>query len=205
MLNELLQIQQTLNAPKGLTNKFGGYKYRSAETILEAVKPLLKEQGIVITIDDSLEQVGDRYYIKATVSLHKDNHTIKTQAYAREEESKKGMDGSQITGASSSYARKYALNGMFAIDDTKDSDATNDGKPVQKTEAKEVTKDPLTAKKEELNGLFQEYGYKTLPKMQAEIHEVLKKLTIGSADDAQKVIDSIRKKEMIKGANGNNS
>lgn len=199
MLNELLQIQQTLNAPKGLTNEFGGYKYRSAETILEAVKPLLKEQGIVITIDDSLEQVGDRYYIKATVSLHKDNHTIKTQAYAREEESKKGMDGSQITGASSSYARKYALNGMFAIDDTKDSDATNDGKPaVQKPNT-------LAAKKDELNKLFEKLGFDTTPKKQAEIHNVLKKLTISTADEAQQVIDALNKAEIIKGANGNNS
>ena len=199
MLNELLQIQQTLNAPKNLTNKFGGYKYRSAETILEAVKPLLKEQGIVITIDDTLEQVGDRYYIKATVSLHKDNHTIKTQAYAREEESKKGMDGSQITGASSSYARKYALNGMFAIDDTKDSDATNDGKPaVQKPNT-------LAAKKDELNKLLESEGYNTTPKKQAVIHDVLKKLTINSEADAQKVIDSIRKQVMLEAANGNNS
>lgn len=197
MLEELLQIQQTLNAPKNLTNKFGGYKYRSAETILEAVKPLLKEQGIVITIDDSLEQVGDRYYIKAVVSLHKDNHTIRTQAYAREEESKKGMDGSQITGASSSYARKYALNGMFAIDDTKDSDATNDGKPpVQNT---------LATKKDELNKLFEKLGYDTTPKKQAEIHNVLKKLTISTADEAQQVIDALNKAEIIKGANGNNS
>ena len=194
MLNELLQIQQTLNAPKNLTNKFGGYKYRSAETILEAVKPLLKEQGIVITINDTLEQIGDRYYIKATVSLHKDNHTITTQAYAREEESKKGMDGSQITGASSSYARKYALNGMFAIDDTKDSDATNDGKP-----------NTLAAKKDELNKLLESEGYDNAPKKQAVIHAVLKKLTINTADEAQQVIDALNKAEIIKGANGNNS
>ena len=199
MLNELLQIQQTLNAPKNLTNKFGGYKYRSAETILEAAKPLLKEQGIVITINDTLEQIGDRYYIKATVSLHKDNHTITTQAYAREEESKKGMDGSQITGASSSYARKYALNGMFAIDDTKDSDATNDGKPVvQKPNT-------LAAKKDELNKLLESEGYDNAPKKQAVIHAVLKKLTINSEADAQKVIDSIRKQAMLEGADGNNS
>lgn len=192
MLNELLQIQQTLNAPKNLTNKFGGYKYRSAEAILEAVKPLLKEQGIVITINDTLEQIGDRYYIKATVSLHKGNHTVTTQAYAREEESKKGMDGSQITGASSSYARKYALNGMFAIDDTKDSDATNDGKPpVQNT---------LATKKDELNKLLESEGYNTTPKKQAVIHDVLKKLTINSETDAQKVIDSVRKQAMLEGA-----
>ena len=122
---KLLYIQQTLKAPKGQMNKFGGYKYRSCEDIFEAVKPLLKEQGLTLQTPDELVQVGERYYVKATAILSDGNETITNTAYAREEETKKGMDGSQITGASSSYARKYALNGLFLIDDVKDSDSTN--------------------------------------------------------------------------------
>lgn len=126
MLHEkLVIIQRNLKAPKDLRNSFGGYNYRSAESILESVKPLLGESGISLTLSDELVNLGDRYYIKATASITDGTDTITTTSYAREEEVKKGMDGSQITGASSSYARKYALNGLFLIDDTKDSDATN--------------------------------------------------------------------------------
>jgi hypothetical protein len=128
-MNELINIQSKLKAPKGQYNSFGKYKYRSCEDILEAIKPLLKETGCVLTITDEIVLIGDRFYVKATVLLkNSSGETISTSAYAREEESKKGMDGSQVTGASSSYARKYALNGMFCIDDTKDSDSTNTGK-----------------------------------------------------------------------------
>lgn len=124
---KLLQIQSKLKAPKGQYNEFGKYKYRSCEDILEALKPLLAEVKAAVTLNDEIVQVGERIYIKATVSFIdiEDKQTITTTAYAREEETKKGMDGSQITGASSSYARKYALNGLFAIDDNKDSDTTN--------------------------------------------------------------------------------
>jgi hypothetical protein len=123
----LKQIQQELKAPKGQFNNFGKYKYRSAEDILESVKPLLAKYDCVLTMSDELVNVGARYYVKATVTLENTETDSKllVTAYAREEEVKKGMDGSQITGASSSYARKYALNGLFAIDDTKDSDSTN--------------------------------------------------------------------------------
>lgn len=127
-LNEkLLDIQQKLNAPKSQRNNFGNYNYRSCEDILEAVKPLLKENKCILKISDEIVQLGNRYYIKATVTI-KDTETGDsdcTYGLAREEETKKGMDGSQITGASSSYARKYALNGLFCIDDNKDSDSTN--------------------------------------------------------------------------------
>lgn len=135
----LKQIQSELVCAKNLFNKFGGYYYRSAEAILESLKPLLDKYSCVITIDDSIETIGNRYYIKATATLiHiEDNSSVKTTAYAREEESKKGMDGSQVTGASSSYARKYALNGLFCIDDNKDSDTTNVGQKAAKTEEKE--------------------------------------------------------------------
>lgn len=125
-MKELVTIQQKLKAPKGQTNKFGGYRYRSCEDILESVKPILSESKCSLTLSDEMVQVGSRIYVKATATLTNDkgDNQIVT-AYAREEEVKKGMDGSQITGASSSYARKYALNGLFCIDDTKDSDATN--------------------------------------------------------------------------------
>lgn len=124
---KLLNIQTELKAPKGQRNNFGKYNYRSCEDILEAVKPLLKKEKCTLIINDEIERIENRYYIKATVNLIdvENGEKISANAYAREEESKKGMDGSQVTGASSSYARKYALNGLFAIDDTKDSDATN--------------------------------------------------------------------------------
>ena len=127
MIHEkLVEIQQKLKAPKGQFNAFGKYKYRSAEDILEAVKPLLFEYKILLTLSDEIINLGNRYYIKSTARLSESPvEFIEVTAYAREEESKKGMDGSQITGASSSYARKYALNGLFAIDDNKDSDSTN--------------------------------------------------------------------------------
>lgn len=125
-MKELINIQSELKAPKGQYNKFGGYKYRSAEDILEAVKPLLKDNGCTLTISDEIIGVGNRVYVKATCTLKNSSGEMEhTTAFAREEETKKGMDGSQITGSASSYARKYALNGLFAIDDTKDADATN--------------------------------------------------------------------------------
>lgn len=125
MENQLAIIQNKVKAPKGQFNSFGKYHYRSAEDILEAVKQVVNPMGYSITISDTIINVGDRYYIKATATLSNGKESWSVDGYAREEESKKGMDGSQVTGASSSYARKYALNGLFALDDTKDSDATN--------------------------------------------------------------------------------
>lgn len=137
MNNKLLKIQMELKAPKNQTNSFGGYNYRSCEDIFEAVKPLLQEEGLVLRVTDELVNIGERYYIKATAILTDGNDIIENVAYAREEETKKGMDGSQITGASSSYARKYALNGLFLIDDVKDSDTTNMGEEPTLEKAKE--------------------------------------------------------------------
>ena len=125
----LLEVQAALKAPKNQENKFGGYKYRSCEDILEAAKPLLKENGLLLTIADEPVTVGDRVYIRATATVRDaldDGPEIVSTAYAREAESKKGMDEAQVTGSASSYARKYALNGLLLIDDTKDPDATND-------------------------------------------------------------------------------
>ena len=124
---KLIAIQSELKAPKSQYNNFGKYAYRNCEDILESLKPLLKEHKSTIYISDEIVTVLERFYVKATVTFidAETGENIKNTAYAREEEIKKGMDGSQVTGASSSYARKYALNGMFAIDDTKDSDFTN--------------------------------------------------------------------------------
>ncbi len=122
-MKELIEIQNKLLAPKSRYNKFGGFYYRSCEDILDAVKPLLKELGCTLNISDEIEFKGARYYVKATARLTNDKgQTEQSTAYAREEETKKGMDGSQLTGVASSYARKYALNGLFCIDDTKDAD-----------------------------------------------------------------------------------
>lgn len=127
-MKELITIQSELKAPKTQFNKFGGYKYRKAEDILEAVKPLLAKQKCTLIITDDIVMVGNRIYVKATATIKNEKGEYETSTgLAREEETKKGMDGSQITGASSSYARKYALNGLFAIDDNADSDTTNDG------------------------------------------------------------------------------
>lgn len=127
-MKELISIQSELKAPKSQFNKFGGYKYRKAEDILEAVKPLLAKQKCTLIITDDVVLIGNRIYVKATATIKNEKGECETTTgWAREEETKKGMDGSQITGASSSYARKYALNGLFAIDDNADSDTTNDG------------------------------------------------------------------------------
>ena len=133
LLLHLAQIQSELKAPKGQRNTFGKYNYRSCEDILEAVKPLLTERGLVLLITDDIVQIGERYYVRATATIYdSEGSYISNSALAREEAVKKGMDASQITGATSSYARKYALNGLFAIDDTKDADATNKGQDEQK-------------------------------------------------------------------------
>ena len=156
-LNDRLRVvQSALKAPKGQENKFGGYRYRSCEDILEAVKPLLADNGLALIISDEIAMVGDRYYIKATATITDGENSISVTAYAREPESRKGMDEAQVTGSSSSYARKYALNGLFCIDDTKDPDATNDhgrkpqvkanANPQPKAEGCDWTK--LTALKE---------------------------------------------------------
>lgn len=141
---KLQYIQAALKAPKGQKNKFGGYMYRSCEDILEAVKPLLDEMGVVLLLTDEIVFIGNWHYVKATAlfgtEFGRSDNFVDVSAYAREPEARKGMDASQLTGAASSYARKYALNGLFAIDDAKDADSTNNGnekeptkKPIQKT------------------------------------------------------------------------
>lgn len=142
--NPLAEIQAKLKAPKGQFNSFGKYHYRSAEDILEAVKKVVNPMGFSITLTDQVQEIGGRIYVEAIATLFNGELEYQATGFAREEETKKGMDGSQITGAASSYARKYALNGLFAIDDTKDSDATNDhGKSQEsKPQAKGVIPPP---------------------------------------------------------------
>lgn len=143
-MKELIAIQSELKAPKSQFNKFGGYKYRKAEDILEAVKPLLAKQKCTLIITDDVVLIGNRIYVKATATIKNEKGECETTTgWAREEETKKGMDGSQITGASSSYARKYALNGLFAIDDNADSDTTNDGQH-QAAQLQAQTQQPAT-------------------------------------------------------------
>ena len=127
LYKKLVSVQFELKAPKGQRNNFGNYNYRSCEDILEAVKPLLDKYNVALTIRDEIVLIGDRFYVKATATLidADTGETVEASAFAREGADKKGMDVSQLTGATSSYARKYALNGLFAIDDNKDADATN--------------------------------------------------------------------------------
>lgn len=142
-MKRLIAIQNKLKAPKNQRNNFGNYNYRSCEDILEAVKPLLTEQKVALIIKDDVTAKDGRFYIKATATLFDEEgkEIASATAYAREEESKKGMDASQLTGSTSSYARKYALNGLFAIDDTKDADATNTHGKEEKPKPETITAD----------------------------------------------------------------
>jgi hypothetical protein len=151
----LIAIQKKLKAPKDLYNKFGNFNYRSAESILEAVKPLLAENGVLLLITDEIVMIGTRYYVKSTATVQKDGETRFGVGYAREDDSKKGMDGSQVTGASSSYARKYALNGLFLIDDTKDAD-TDEYRKQQESAPKQQPKpsQPQPAKQPQSQSIF---------------------------------------------------
>lgn len=134
-IEKIVAIQSELKAPKGQYNSFGKYNYRSCEDILEGVKPLLTKHGLVLTIQDSIDLIGDRFYVKATATITDGKEQLSTSAYARESLDKKGMDASQVTGATSSYARKYALNGLLCIDDTKDADTMdNSKKSTQQTQ-----------------------------------------------------------------------
>lgn len=148
-MNKLQEIQHRLKAPKGQYNSFGKYKYRSCEDILEAVKPILYEVGCTLTLSDDVVFIGDRFYIKATAHLKGEDTNEVVVAYAREENEKKGVDGSQITGTASSYARKYALNGLFCIDDTKDADTDEYANQTAKKQAPAPTQTPAPEKKKE--------------------------------------------------------
>ena len=139
IIEKLLLIQQELIAPKNQYYSFGKYNYRSCEDILEGLKPCLKKVKAAVTVSDTIEMVGNRYYVKATATLFdsESNESVSNTAYAREDDSKKGMDASQITGSTSSYARKYALNGLFCIDDVKDADSRDNRQKEAEKQHKE--------------------------------------------------------------------
>lgn len=161
---KLINIQTELKAPKNQYNSFGKYNYRNCEDILEAVKPLNKKYGCVLTVADRIFMVGERYYVEAHARLtnvEKPDEYIDNIAYARESETKSGMDASQITGATSSYARKYCLNGLYNIDDTKDADTDNFAEQTQ------------TAKKQEAEAKAKIKKGKDLPIGQKEAEELL--------------------------------
>lgn len=144
IFEQLQKVQTELKAPKGQFNKFGGFKYRSCEDILESVKPLLEKNKLTLVVSDSVEVLGERVYVKATATLYNtEGATLQASAYAREPNDKKGMDEAQITGATSSYARKYALNGLFAIDDTKDADTEEREKEAKAKEEQANKRDVL--------------------------------------------------------------
>ena len=171
-MKELQMIQSVLKAPKGQYNSFGKYKYRSCEDIVEAVKPLLKSHECVLTMSDELVLIWDRYYIKATATItNKEWKQVITTWYAREEESKKWMDSSQVTWASSSYARKYALNWLFAIDDGVDSDKTNTWESKEEDDKPRITEDQIIAMKNNVDWIK---WFKTPAELVAKIREKYK-------------------------------
>ena len=186
---KLTEVQNELKAPKSKYNSFGKYNYRSCEDILEAVKPILKAKRLAMTVKDDVFNIGDRFYIMATVTVFdcESEEKVTTTAYAREDADKKGMDGSQITGSSSSYARKYALNGMFAIDDTKDADSWNThdkDRTVEKKEAERATEEQIAklralykGKEDKLMELLDKYGITSPVQFKRmEIQSVIDKL-----------------------------
>lgn len=181
VFEKLAVIQQELIAPKNQYNSFGKYNYRSCEDILEGLKPCLKKVNAAVTVSDELVQIGDRYYIKATATLHdaESGESVSNTAYAREDEGKKGMDVSQVTGATSSYARKYALNGLFCIDDVKDADTRDN----RQKEAEEQKKAEVEQKKIE-NSVISEVKVKALEtrceKEGVDIKKILKLYKVSS-------------------------
>lgn len=162
-IERVIAVQSQLKAPKNQRNDFGGFNYRSCEDILEAVKPLLKAEGLCLTITDDIVMLGDRFYVKATATLTDGERSLPNQAFAREPEERAKMDGSQVTGSASSYARKYALNGLFAIDDTKDADALNNGqdaangKDFDKGKAKAIAEAREAPDLAALNAIYKKY------------------------------------------------
>lgn len=199
---KLSAIQSELKAPKSQYNSFGKYNYRNCEDILEAVKPLCAKYKAVSVMGDEVIQIGERYYIKSTarlIDLESDG-VVENTAYAREEAEKKGMDGSQVTGASSSYARKYALNGLFAIDDTKDSDTTNDGgrgatSATKKAQAVEKTEEFKRLTKSEL---VQVYGVKnaeaTLAALEKKLGVAFKDWDAETTEKVRETLEKMKKK-----------
>lgn len=171
-MEKLIKIQTELFVPKEHTNSFGGYKYRSCEDILEAIKPLLEKYKCLLTVTDELELKGDRYYVHAKAVFIDGENKISVSGYAREAEKKKGMDESQITGAASSYARKYALNGLFLIDDTKDADTQDNRENIQYINEKQMSTivDYLNSTESDVKKFCSAMGIRDLDSMTTAIY-----------------------------------
>ena len=180
---KLSNVQTELKAPKNQFNGFGKYKYRNCEDILEAVKPLLAKNKLTMIISDEIEHIGERFYIKATIELFdvETGETITTSKLAREEETKKGMDASQLTGSTSSYATKYALNGLFLIDDTKDADTTNDHGNDQKNENKDTNKSDKQQQKKETKKITIDTYLEAIRKYEKEYQKEIKDYLVDKA------------------------
>lgn len=196
MNDKLVKIQKELKAPKGNYNAFAKYNYRSAEDILEAVKPLVHKQGLTLYLSDEVVNIGESNYVKATAVLSDDKGvTAETTAFAREEVSKKGMDSAQITGSTSSYARKYALSGLFAIDDGKDADSQDNTEHV--SEVRYPNTAPTTPKaqeyldnlKHQILGNFNTAGLVKVEEQKNFIADLIGKETIATIDEAKEVLN----------------
>ena len=188
MITKLMAVQSELKAPKNQFNSFGKYKYRSCEDILEAVKPLCIKHGLLLTVSDKMEEFAGKVYVTATATVQDRTASISVSASAREAETKKGMDEAQITGSASSYARKYALNGLFCIDDTKDADSTN-------THGKEPVRD-LTPDALLVEEYYQSFKTAETPE---ELRQMFSTATKGKSPQEQKAViaaKDIRKEEM---------
>ena len=197
----LSDIQAHLNAPKNQYNSFGKYKYRSCEDILEGVKPLLK--GLFLSISDEIVLIGDRYYVKATATITDGENSHSASAMAREEENKKGMDAAQVTGATSSYARKYCLNGLFGIDDAKDADTDehkqqqSSQQPVKQQQTANHAKQHDSRSPQQFLTDFSAYALKaTLPELEEAWKAVDKKLSGTEQHDKAKSVYLDRKSEI---------
>lgn len=188
MNDKLIKIQKALKVPKNNTNAFGNYKYRSAEDILESVKPLVHKEDCTLYLSDEVVNIGDSNYVKATATLQSGEDRLWVHAYAREAVNKKGMDDAQITGSASSYARKYALNGLFAIDDTRDPDGQDNTNHVSTPPPKV---DELAKAKDELNKMLEKYGHTNAPAKKVIINKVLEKSTVESVHDANEVMQAL--------------
>lgn len=192
-MEALKKIQNELVAPKSQYNAFGKYRFRSCEDILEALKPLLKKHDAILTLTDEVVVIGERYYVKAHATLTSGEQSITTIALAREAETKKGMDESQITGTASSYARKFALDGLFAIDDTKDADVLkpngsvgSNGSEAITTSQKKTLADLISLKGVDVNTVCRAYGIKSLSDLPTSKFTEVRKRLEGKPDRENK-------------------
>lgn len=192
-MENLVKIQSELKAPKGQFNKFGNYKYRSCEDILESVKPLCVKYGCELTLTDEIVLIGERYYVKATAQVRCGDEVVGTTALARESEAKKGMDDSQITGTASSYARKYALNGLFLIDDTKDADTNENHMQTNQKSDKTTAKAKPQPKTDELT--YREKVIILAKERQIPFNELMKDYNISAATTEERFAEILKDME----------